>query len=145
MARLHEYQGKALLKQRGIHVPDGQAITTPQQAHVVAAELGGRVVLKVQAWITGRKARGGVLFADTPDEAKAHAETLRAMRFGNFPVSEVLVAVKDAKGGKKCRFAKRPSKISRNCSLPTFSTKKIPTSSSSISSSSFSFPSSLKP
>ena len=91
MARLHEYQGKALLKQRGIHVPDGQAITTPQQAHDVAAELGGRVVLKVQAWITGRKALGGVLFADTPDEAKAHAETLLAMRFGNFPVSEVLV------------------------------------------------------
>ncbi len=73
MARLHEYQGKALLKQRGIHIPEGQAITTPQQAHDVAAELGGRVVLKVQAWITGRKALGGVLFADTPEEARTHA------------------------------------------------------------------------
>ena len=40
MARLHEYQGKALLKQRGIHVPDGQAITTPQQADDIAKFIG---------------------------------------------------------------------------------------------------------
>jgi succinyl-CoA synthetase beta subunit len=91
MARLHEYEGKRLLQAQGVAVPRGRAIRTPEDAAKVAAELGGRVVLKVQAWITGRKDKGGVCFADTPAEAKAHAERLLGMRFGNFPVEEVLV------------------------------------------------------
>ena len=91
MARLHEYQGKALLQAAGLTVPAGRAARTASEARVIAAELGGRVVIKVQAWITGRKSRGGVLFADTPDEAATAAATLLEMSFGNFPVEEVLV------------------------------------------------------
>ena len=33
MARLHEYQGKAILGQAGIPVPRGRAVTTPDAAH----------------------------------------------------------------------------------------------------------------
>lgn len=91
MARLHEYEGKRLLKEQGIAVPMGQAVKTPEDAERVAAEIGGAVVLKVQAWITGRKSKGGVLFADTPAEAKVAAEQLLDMSFGNFPVEELLV------------------------------------------------------
>ncbi|MCP4759106.1 MAG: hypothetical protein GY894_06845 [Planctomycetes bacterium] len=91
MARLHEYQGKALLAARGLRIPAGDAVRTAEQAHDAASSLGGKVVLKVQAWITGRKAKGGVLFASSPDEAEAAAAQLLRMRFGNFPVEEVLV------------------------------------------------------
>ena len=91
MARLHEYQGKALLSKHGIAVPEGEVARTPAQARQAAQRIGGRVILKVQAWVTGRAAKGGVLFANTPDEAEAAAEKLLAMKFGNFPVTEVLI------------------------------------------------------
>lgn len=91
MARLHEYQGKALLAENGIATPKGKAVRSPEEAAAFMETLNGRAVLKVQAWVTSRKAKGGVLFADSPDEAKAAAEKLFALTFGNFPVSEVLV------------------------------------------------------
>lgn len=91
MARLHEYQGKALLKQHGIAVPRGEIVRSADEARQAAARIDKPVILKVQAWITGRKAKGGVLVARTPDEAAAHAGNLLGMKFGNFPVTEILV------------------------------------------------------
>ncbi|MHC4126771.1 MAG: ATP-grasp domain-containing protein [Planctomycetota bacterium] len=91
MARLHEFQGKALLAEAGIAVPEGGPVTTPQQAAELAARLGGRVVLKAQAWVTGRAAKGGIKFADTPQQAETEAARLLAMKLGHFPVTEVLV------------------------------------------------------
>ena len=91
MARLHEYEGKGMLKAQGVHVPAGRAVASADEAEQVASELGGHVVLKVQAWITGRKDKGGVRFAKTPEEARKCAEDLLGMQFGNFPVEEVLV------------------------------------------------------
>ena len=91
MARLHEYQGKALLGEHGIHVPRGRAASSAAAAREITEDLGCPVVLKAQAWVTGRKAKGGVVFADDPDQAASHAEKLLSMSFGNFPVTEVLV------------------------------------------------------
>ena len=91
MARLHEHQAKALLGAAGVVVPDGEAVTTPEQARAVATRLGGRVVLKAQAWVTARAAAGGVKFADTPEQAETFAHDMLRLRFGNFPVREVLV------------------------------------------------------
>jgi succinyl-CoA synthetase beta subunit len=91
MARLHEYQGKALLSEAGVTVPEGGPVTTPQEAGEMAARLGGRVVLKAQAWITGRAAQGGIRFADTREQAEAETAQLLAMTLGHFPVNEVLV------------------------------------------------------
>ncbi|UCD75202.1 MAG: acetate--CoA ligase family protein [Phycisphaerales bacterium] len=91
MARLHEFQGKALLAEHGINVPRGRAVRSAEQARTVAEEIGGPVVMKVQAWTTSRKAQGGVVFAKTPEEAAGHGEKLLSMTFGSFPVAEVLV------------------------------------------------------
>ncbi|MCI0365728.1 MAG: acetate--CoA ligase family protein, partial [Phycisphaerales bacterium] len=96
MARLHEYQGKALLRQHGIATPRGEVASSPAEARQAAGRLGGATILKAQAWITGRKAKGAVVFADTPDDASAQASKLLAMTFGNFPVTEVLVEEKIA-------------------------------------------------
>jgi succinyl-CoA synthetase beta subunit len=93
MARLHEYQGKALLAAHGIRVPRGRAVTTPADAAATAAELGA-CVLKIQAWTTGRAAMGGVAFSKSPEEAATHAARLLAMKVGQFPVTSVLVEEK---------------------------------------------------
>ena len=91
MARLHEYQGKAILASHGIATPNGRVAGSAGEAARIARELGGPVVLKIQAWTTGRKAMGGVAFAQTPEEAGEHAGRLLGLRVGNFPVTEVLV------------------------------------------------------
>ena len=98
MARLHEHQGKTLLQAHGIGAPRGVVVRTADEARAAAADIGGPVVLKVQAWITGRKARGGIRFVPAagtngggPRRAAAEAADLLAMSFGSFPVTEVLV------------------------------------------------------
>lgn len=91
MARLHEYQAKAVLSGFGIKVPQGNAVRSATEALSIAEQIGSRVVLKVQAWITGRAAKGGIKFADSPLEAQQKAKKLLEMKFGNFPVNEVLV------------------------------------------------------
>ncbi len=96
VARLHEYQGKALLKEHGIAVPKGSVASSPAEAERIARELGGPVVLKIQAWTTGRAAIGGVKFADTPEEAAIATKELLDITVGNFPVEQVLVEEKIA-------------------------------------------------
>ncbi len=91
MARLHEYQGKALLAQKGIPIPQGRAAGTPDEAHEIAAEIGGPVVVKIQAWVTGRAGLGGIRFAKTPDEAAQAAADVLGMRVGGFTVEKVMV------------------------------------------------------
>jgi succinyl-CoA synthetase beta subunit len=73
MARLHEYQGKAILAANGFRIPSGRAASTADDAVAAANELatgkkGGEVVIKIQAWTTGRANIGGVAFANGPDD-----------------------------------------------------------------------------
>lgn len=91
MARLHEYQAKRLLAAQGIATPRGSPAATPDEAAAAARALGGPVVVKIQAWMTGRKAIGGVAFADTPEQAARHAGRMLAMKIGRFPVTHVLI------------------------------------------------------
>ncbi|CAN5369137.1 acetate--CoA ligase family protein [soil metagenome] len=94
MARLHEYQGKALLAQHGFAIPRGGPASTPEEAAAVARSIGGPCVIKIQAWMTGRAAIGGIAFADTPEQAADHAKRLLAMKVGSFPITSVLVEEK---------------------------------------------------
>jgi succinyl-CoA synthetase beta subunit len=94
MARLHEYQGKAILAANGFKIPRGCPARTAEEAVAAAAQLGGEVVIKIQAWTTGRAGIGGVAFAKKPDEVRAHATRMLAMKVGQFPVEAVLVEEK---------------------------------------------------
>lgn len=91
MARLHEYQGKELLKQHNIPVPRGGVARTPQQAHQIAEELGGEVMVKAQAWVTGRAGLGGIKKASNPAQAEEAARHMLGMKVKNFTVEAVLV------------------------------------------------------
>jgi succinyl-CoA synthetase beta subunit len=94
MAKLHEYQGKTLLAQAGIAIPRGDVAHTPDEARAIALEIGGPVVIKAQAWITGRAGHGAIRFADTPDTAAGAAAAMLGMQIGQFTVEYVLVEEK---------------------------------------------------
>lgn len=94
MARLHEYQGKSILAAHGLAVPRGGPASTPEEAASVASRLAVPVVVKIQAWTTGRAALGGVGFADSPEQAAHLARRMLGMKVGNFPVAHVLVEEK---------------------------------------------------
>src|SRR5213592_46345 len=94
MARLHEYQGKSILAANGFKIPRGRAASNAEEAVAAAQELGGEVVVKIQAWTTGRAGIGGVTFAKKPGEVRAHATRMLAMKVGQFPVEAVLVEEK---------------------------------------------------
>jgi len=94
MARLHEYQGKAVLARAGLAIPRGSVVRSPDEAAQVAKSLGGSCVIKIQAWTTGRAAFGGVAFADTPQQAAEQAGRMLTIQVGNFPITELLVEEK---------------------------------------------------
>src|SRR5438067_6798077 len=94
MARLHEYQGKAILAANGFKIPRGRPASTADEAGAAAKELGSEVVVKIQAWTTGRAGIGGVVFAKKPEDVRAHAERMLSMKVGQFPVEAVLVEEK---------------------------------------------------
>src|SRR2546423_12720197 len=94
MARLHEYQGKAILAANGFRIPRGRATSSADEAMAAAKELGGEVVIKIQAWTTGRAGIGGVAFARKPADLRGHAARMLSMKVGQFPVEAVLVEEK---------------------------------------------------
>jgi succinyl-CoA synthetase beta subunit len=97
MARLHEYQGKAILAANGFKIPRGRVAFKADEAVAVAKELGGKtgqVVIKIQAWTTGRASIGGVAFAKRPADVRGHAARMLGMKVGQFPVEAVLVEEK---------------------------------------------------
>ena len=101
MARLHEYQGKAILAVNGFKIPRGRAASAADEAVAAAKELidgkkSGEVVVKIQAWTTGRAGIGGVAFAKRPADVRGHAARMLAMKIGQFPVEAVLVEEKIA-------------------------------------------------
>jgi succinyl-CoA synthetase beta subunit len=91
MARLHEYQGKEILKRHGIKVPKGGVARTPEEARQLAEEIGGEVMVKAQAWVTGRAGLGGIKRSRGPAEAEEAARGMLGMKVGSFVVEEVLV------------------------------------------------------
>lgn len=94
MARLHEFQGKKLLKKFNITIPEGKVVSSPEEAMDFVSGIGKSVVLKAQIWTTKRASIGGIQFADTPEEAFKKAKKLFSLKIKNFYVEKVLVEEK---------------------------------------------------
>lgn len=78
--KIHEYQGKALLKEYGVPVPRGIVARTAEEAEAAAKELGTDVVVvKAQIHAGGRGKGGGVKLAKSPEEAKQIASEMLGM------------------------------------------------------------------
>jgi succinyl-CoA synthetase beta subunit len=78
--KIHEYQGKELLRKYGVAVPRGIVARTPDEAFNAAKELGTDiVVVKAQIHAGGRGKGGGVKLAKSPEEAREVAEKMLGM------------------------------------------------------------------
>ena len=82
--KIHEYQGKAILKKYGVAVPRGVMATTREQAEAAAKDILGSgatgVVVKAQIHAGGRGKGGGVKIAKSVDEAGEIAGKMLGMK-----------------------------------------------------------------
>ncbi|MGD2173617.1 MAG: succinate--CoA ligase subunit beta, partial [Gammaproteobacteria bacterium] len=69
--KIHEYQGKEILREYGVAVPRGKACFSVDEAVAAAEEIGGaKWVVKAQIHAGGRGKGGGVKLADSIDEVR---------------------------------------------------------------------------
>ncbi len=79
--KIHEYQGKEILRQFGVPVPRGIPAFTVQEAVEAAQKLGGPVwVVKAQIHAGGRGKGGGVKVAKTIEDVKRIAGEILGMQ-----------------------------------------------------------------
>src|SRR6266702_391345 len=79
--KIHEYQGKELLRKFGVAVPRGLVARSPEEAYQAAKELGCEVlVVKAQIHAGGRGKGGGVKLAKSADEAREIARQMLGMK-----------------------------------------------------------------
>jgi succinyl-CoA synthetase beta subunit len=79
--KIHEYQGKEILRQFGVPVPRGIPAFTVQEAVEAAQKLGGPVwVVKAQIHAGGRGKGGGVKVAKNIDQVKELASQILGMQ-----------------------------------------------------------------
>ena len=79
--KIHEYQGKEILRQFGVPVPRGYPAFSVREAAEAAQKLGGSVwVVKAQIHAGGRGKGGGVKLARSHDEVQALAGQILGMQ-----------------------------------------------------------------
>ncbi len=82
---IHEYQGKEILKQFGVHIQEGIVANTPEEAVEAAKTLQAQTgtgwwVIKAQIHAGGRGKGGGVKLAKSLDEVKQLADQILGMQ-----------------------------------------------------------------
>jgi succinyl-CoA synthetase beta subunit/citryl-CoA synthetase large subunit len=90
--RFFEYESREIVRRAGIALAPAELATTAHEARRAAEEIGGPTVVKSQVLAGGRMKAGGVRFAETPDEAAAHAGAILGLQIGGQRPRGVLVA-----------------------------------------------------
>ena len=79
--KIHEYQGKEILRKFGVTVPRGIPCMNVEEAVKAAEELGGPVwVVKAQIHAGGRGKGGGVKVAKSLEQVKEYADQIMGMQ-----------------------------------------------------------------
>jgi succinyl-CoA synthetase beta subunit len=79
--KIHEYQGKEILRRFDVPVPEGRVAFTVEEAAQAAFAIGGTVwVVKAQIHAGGRGKGGGVKVARSIDEVRRYAGEILGMR-----------------------------------------------------------------
>ncbi|MCL2590866.1 MAG: acetate--CoA ligase family protein, partial [Betaproteobacteria bacterium] len=79
--KIHEYQGKELLRKFGVATPRGVSCFTVDEAVQAAEKLGCNVcVVKAQIHAGGRGKGGGVKLARSLEEVRQHADSILGMQ-----------------------------------------------------------------
>ena len=85
--RFYEFESRRIVERAGIPVTEYGFCTTAAEAREAAERIGGPTVIKSQVLTGGRMKAGGVKFADTPEEAEAHAKEILELEInGHMPV-----------------------------------------------------------
>jgi succinyl-CoA synthetase beta subunit/citryl-CoA synthetase large subunit len=85
--RFYEFESRRIVERAGIPVTEYGFCKTAAEAREAAERIGGPTVIKSQVLTGGRMKAGGVKFADTPEEAEAHAEEILKLEInGHMPV-----------------------------------------------------------
>ena len=74
--KIHEFQAKAILRNYGVAVPQGEVAETADAAAEIARKMGRPVVVKAQIHAGGRGKAGGVKVVNNPEEARQAAATI---------------------------------------------------------------------
>jgi succinyl-CoA synthetase beta subunit len=79
--KIHEYQGKEILRKFGVATPRGIPCFSVDEAVKAAETLGGKIwVVKAQIHAGGRGKGGGVKLAKSLDEVRQHASSILGMQ-----------------------------------------------------------------
>jgi succinyl-CoA synthetase beta subunit len=82
--KIHEYQAKEILRKYGVSVPDGETVTTLEEAETAAKTLfsaGSKVVVvKAQIHAGGRGKGGGVKVVKSLEDAVAASKAILGMQ-----------------------------------------------------------------
>lgn len=94
---LYEYQARDIFEAHGLPVLPAAIARTPEEAEAAAAKIiaangGGKVVVKAQVKVGGRGKAGGVKLADDAADAKAKASAILGMDIKGHTVRTVMIA-----------------------------------------------------
>lgn len=89
--RFYEYEAREIVKRAGIPVTDYGFTRDAQEAKTIAERIAGPTVIKSQVLSGGRMKAGGVQFADTPEEAEAHARDVLQLEINGHMPRGILV------------------------------------------------------
>jgi succinyl-CoA synthetase beta subunit len=92
--KLFEYEAKAIFKRYNIPTPNGGLATNPTEARDIAIKINTPVAVKAQVLVAGRAKAGGILFANSPEEAERATEKLLNMKIKGVKVQGVWVEEK---------------------------------------------------
>jgi len=92
--KLFEYEAKTILARYGITTPLGGLATNTTQAHEVATKLKPPFAVKAQVLVAGRGKAGGILFANSIEEAEKATEKLLGIQIKGIPVKSVWIEEK---------------------------------------------------
>src|SRR5260370_410531 len=104
--RFVEYEAREIIKRAGIPVTDFGFTTDAAEAREIAQRIGGPTVIKSQVLTGGRMKAGGVKFADTPEEAEAHARDILALEINGHAPRGALDAHMDIENEARGRHSK---------------------------------------
>ena len=89
--RFYEFESRRIVERAGIPVTEYGFAKTAAEAREAAERIDGPTVVKSQVLTGGRMKAGGVKFADTPEEAEAHAREILALEINGHIPRGVLV------------------------------------------------------
>jgi len=89
--KLYEYQAKVILKEYSLKVPQGSVVRDPREAREIAKLIGKPVYVKAQILGISRAKKGGIIRAESPEEAYRIASRLLGSYIGGEEVSSLLI------------------------------------------------------